>query len=123
MAAGGEEGGGGAAMAGDAEVTGVARYCATERRFANQKLREREKAKASSPRAKTRPGKGPSGSLHGRRPWSSLASMAGALESPILLGKWTGRERERRGSSPARREAAKMAQSEGRRAADHGEVR
>jgi len=39
--------------------------------------------------------------------------MARALESPILLGNWMGREREGRGSSPTRRKAVKKAPNRG----------
>ena len=58
-------------MAGEAEVAGVARYRATELSFANERHREREKVKANSPRAKSRPGKG--------RAARSMADGHGAL--------------------------------------------
>ena len=89
-------------MASGQSFAGVERPGAAELHFANQLLWEREEAKANSTRAKSRPGKGPSGSLHGRRPWNSPASADRALGDPVLLGKWMRRERGRRGSSPQR---------------------
>ena len=68
-------------MAGDAEVAGVACYCATVRRFTNRMIREREEGEGSSFPSFARPGGRPSGTLHGRRPWSSPANMARGLGS------------------------------------------
>ena len=96
-------------MAGRPELAGDGRKGATDHGFPNQKLPEREEGEGNSPRAKTRPEKRPRGPRHGRPRRTTPACTGGALEGLVLLGKRTRREREGRGSSPTRRNAAKRA--------------
>ena len=96
-------------MAGRPELAGDGREGATDHGFPNQKLPEREEGEGNSPRAKTRPEKRPRGPRHGRPRRTTPACTGGALEGLVLLGKRTRREREGRGSSPTRRNAAKRA--------------
>ena len=81
-------------MAAGQSFAGVECPGAAELHFANQLLWEREEAKANSTRAKSRPGKGPSGSLHGRRPWSSPASTDGAQGTPFRSANGRGESGE-----------------------------
>ena len=104
------------AIAGRPELTRDGRDRATGLGFPIRNHREREEDEGNSPRAKTRPEKHPRGPRHGWPRRTTPASATGALEGLVLLGKRTRREREGRGSSPTRRESAKTAQSEGRRA-------
>ena len=78
---------------------------------------EEEDGQANSPGHLARPGKVPSGTRHGRRPWSSpeLRGQHGGV--PRFARKIDGEDAGEEGSSPARRTEAKKARIGGLNAA------